>query len=91
MAKEILGRDLEKKRLTETLYSHRSELVAVYGRRRIGKTYLIREFFKEKIIFSFIVCVMRLLNPLTLRMIFLTIYEAAEPQITTIKSVRVVQ
>jgi AAA+ ATPase superfamily predicted ATPase len=54
MNKEILGRTLEKKRLTETLYSHRSELVAVYGRRRIGKTYLIREFFNEKIIFSFI-------------------------------------
>lgn len=54
MAKEILGRDLEKKRLTETLNSNRSELIAVYGRRRIGKTYLIREFFNDKIIFSFI-------------------------------------
>ena len=54
MGKEILGRVLEKNRLTDTLNSHRSELVAVYGRRRIGKTYLIREFFSERIIFSFI-------------------------------------
>ena len=53
MGKEILGRVLEKNRLTDTLNSHRSELVAVYGRRRIGKTYLIREFFSERIIFSF--------------------------------------
>ena len=54
MGKEIIGRSLEKQKLTEILSSHRSELVAVYGRRRIGKTYLIREFFNDKIIFSFI-------------------------------------
>ena len=31
MGKEIIGRSLEKQKLTEILSSHRSELVAVYG------------------------------------------------------------
>jgi hypothetical protein len=53
MPKIIAGRIREKEILHETLSSHRSELVAVYGRRRIGKTYLIREYFKDQIIFSF--------------------------------------
>lgn len=53
MAKKIVGREGEKQVLTDTLNSHRSELVAVYGRRRIGKTYLVREFYEKQIIFSF--------------------------------------
>lgn len=52
MSKFIVGRELEKARLEETLNSHRSELIAVYGRRRIGKTYLIREFYAKHSIFS---------------------------------------
>jgi len=53
MSKVIVGRIKEKEVLKEALNSHRSELIAVYGRRRIGKTYLIREFYKNKIIFGF--------------------------------------
>lgn len=53
MSKGIVGREQETKVLKSTLSSRRSELVAVYGRRRIGKTYLIREFFGDKIEFSF--------------------------------------
>lgn len=53
MANKIVGRAYEKAILAETLSSHRSELLAIYGRRRIGKTYLIREFFDNKITFSF--------------------------------------
>lgn len=45
MSKEISGRHIEKEKFNESLHSHRSELIAVYGRRRIGKTYLIREYF----------------------------------------------
>lgn len=30
------------------LDSNEAEFVAVYGRRRVGKTYLIRKFFKNK-------------------------------------------
>ena len=53
MTKIVVGRTREQQVLTDTLSSHRSELIAVYGRRRIGKTYLIRKFFDTKIIFSF--------------------------------------
>lgn len=53
MSEKIVGRNLEKTKLTSAVNSHRSELIAIYGRRRIGKTYLIREFYRDKIIFSF--------------------------------------
>lgn len=53
MQKEIVSRLAEKEILSGALISNRSELVAVYGRRRIGKTYLIREFYAKNIIFSF--------------------------------------
>ncbi len=44
----IIGRDREKKLLNKALLSKESEFVVVYGRRRVGKTYLVREFFKQK-------------------------------------------
>ena len=53
MTKHIIGRAREKDKLAESMKSHRSELIAIYGRRRIGKTYLIREFYSKDIIFSF--------------------------------------
>lgn len=53
MPRNIVGRELEKAKLSTALNSHRSELIAVYGRRRIGKTYLTREFYRDRIIFSF--------------------------------------
>lgn len=53
MSEQVVGRALEKERLKEALVSQRSELIAVYGRRRIGKTYLIRSYYAKKIIFSF--------------------------------------
>lgn len=52
MARKIVGRRFEKQRLTNALSSSRSELIAVYGRRRIGKTFLIREFYKKQMVFS---------------------------------------
>jgi len=53
MQRKIVGRSREKEQLSDALNSQRSELVAIYGRRRIGKTYLIREYYKSDIIFSF--------------------------------------
>jgi len=50
MAKVIIGRDEEQKTLKDALNSHRSELVAVYGRRRIGKTHLVREYYEKETI-----------------------------------------
>lgn len=47
----IVGRKHEKDDLMQCLKSKRPELVVVYGRRRVGKTYLIREFFNKR--FSF--------------------------------------
>ena len=47
----MIGREKEKKILQDCLNSKRPEFLAVYGRRRVGKTYLIRNFFREH--FSF--------------------------------------
>lgn len=44
----ITGRDREKAILNRLLRSKKAEFLAIYGRRRIGKTYLIHEFFKDK-------------------------------------------
>lgn len=41
----IIGRRREKERLARLCESPRAEFVAVYGRRRVGKTFLVREFF----------------------------------------------
>jgi AAA+ ATPase superfamily predicted ATPase len=45
---EIIGRTDEKQQLERILKSGQAEFVAVYGRRRVGKTYLIRSFFEKK-------------------------------------------
>lgn len=49
---KIIGRIEEKRILSDTLESQQSELVVIYGRRRIGKTFLIREFYKDNIVFE---------------------------------------
>lgn len=49
----IIGRKEEKKELGRAYESANSEFVAVYGRRRIGKTYLIREFFQNRFSFQY--------------------------------------
>ena len=49
--KNIIGRIEEIKALEKFYKSSKSEFVAIYGRRRVGKSYLIEEVFKEKITF----------------------------------------
>ena len=44
----IVGREKECNFLQEVLLSERAEFIAIYGRRRVGKTYLINEFFQNK-------------------------------------------
>lgn len=44
----IIGRYQELKILEDIYVSNDAELLAIYGRRRVGKTYLISEFFKDK-------------------------------------------
>ena len=48
----LLGREKEQKRLLSLLESDESEFVAIYGRRRVGKTYLVRQTFNEKFAFE---------------------------------------
>lgn len=46
--KDIIGREREIKILQQVWNSKEAEFVAIYGRRRVGKTYLIRKFFSNK-------------------------------------------
>lgn len=46
--KNIVGRNEELKILDRAMQSKQAEFVAIYGRRRVGKTYLIREYFSKK-------------------------------------------
>ena len=48
---QLIGREREVKELTRLKESSQAELVVLYGRRRVGKTYLVRSFFDDK--FSF--------------------------------------
>jgi len=49
----LIGRNQEICKLDDFYNSGRPELVIVYGRRRVGKTFLIREHFKNKFAFYF--------------------------------------
>ncbi len=51
---EIIGREKEIKELKRLFASDKPELVAVYGRRRVGKTYLINNLFADEMIFTHI-------------------------------------
>ena len=48
----IVGRQKEIKLLNQRLHSKKSEFVALYGRRRVGKTFLIKSVFKGKFTFQ---------------------------------------
>ncbi|OFX23814.1 MAG: hypothetical protein A2033_14175 [Bacteroidetes bacterium GWA2_31_9] len=50
---DVIGRKSEVSLLLTALASNKSELIAVYGRRRVGKTYLIRNVYKNNILFEF--------------------------------------
>ena len=50
---KIIGRDPEKQMLAEILGSSEAELLAVYGRRRVGKTFLIRNIYTKYLAFEF--------------------------------------
>ena len=49
----IIGREYEQKLIKEYLDSDKAELIAVYGRRRVGKTYLVKSIFENKFDFAF--------------------------------------
>jgi len=49
----MIGRIEEKKQLINSYNSNCSEFIAIYGRRRIGKTYLVKETFEHKLDFFY--------------------------------------
>ena len=53
MAK-LIGREREMAELRRCVESDRSEFVIVYGRRRVGKTFLVDQFFQYQYDFTFV-------------------------------------
>ena len=51
MSVKLIGRKKELEALREYISSNRSEFVAVYGRRRVGKTFLIRQMVVDNFAF----------------------------------------
>lgn len=49
---KIIGRKTEIEELDRLYYSDKPEFVAVYGRRRVGKTFLIKQALKDRITFQ---------------------------------------
>ena len=52
MKEQIIGRQREKDLLDKIYRSGRSEFVAICGRRRVGKTFLVKEFFEGEFVFQ---------------------------------------
>ena len=52
MDKGFIGRKQEIRLLHDIVDSGKAEFVAVYGRRRVGKTYLIQQFFNNSFAFT---------------------------------------
>ncbi|MBQ8159488.1 MAG: ATP-binding protein [Clostridia bacterium] len=47
----MIGREKERQIILDCMNSGRPEFIAVYGRRRVGKTFLIKEYFQEHFAF----------------------------------------
>ena len=54
LSDKLIGRERECEELQWALDSQRSEFVVLYGRRRIGKTFLVRRFFKDSYCFHYV-------------------------------------
>ncbi len=52
MAQAIIGREKEKRNLDKILQSNQAEFLALYGRRRVGKTFLIRQHLQKHLVFD---------------------------------------
>lgn len=48
----LIGRDAEMKHLESIMLSKEAEFVVVYGRRRVGKTFLVNTFFGDNYVFK---------------------------------------
>ena len=50
--RQFIGREPEQQELDHARRSGRAELIALYGRRRVGKTHLVRHFFATELCFE---------------------------------------
>lgn len=51
---KLIGREREFEELKWAMESQRSELIVMYGRRRVGKTFLVRRFFNDTYSFHYV-------------------------------------
>jgi hypothetical protein len=52
MPDTLIGRKEEQTILLEALHSESAEMVAIFGRRRVGKTFLIKQTYQEHIAYE---------------------------------------
>jgi uncharacterized protein len=52
MAKIVIGRAIEKAKIDKMMASNQAEFLAIYGRRRVGKTFLIRQYLEKEMVFD---------------------------------------
>lgn len=48
----LIGRRKESEILERYIHSEKAEFIAIYGRRRVGKTYLVNQLFKGRLAFT---------------------------------------
>ena len=48
----MIGRKVEQELLQEAIDKERAQFIVVYGRRRVGKTFLVNEFFQNRYAFK---------------------------------------
>ena len=51
---KLIARNQEIEELRRLYKSNRSEFVIVYGRRRIGKTFLVNQVFQDRFTFTYV-------------------------------------
>lgn len=49
---KLIGRERECERLNKCMKATTAQLIVVYGRRRVGKTFLVNQYFKNKLEFK---------------------------------------
>lgn len=54
MMNKLVGRERECQELKRVMESDRSEFVIVYGRRRVGKTFLVDQYYQGHYDFTFV-------------------------------------
>lgn len=52
MSKILIGREKEQAVLQKALQSQEPEMIALIGRRRVGKTFLVKTIYKQQIVFE---------------------------------------